>query len=439
MKRLLSSLLTSLNKSSDRGRCRTRPRRVGLGVERLEARDLMAAGFQPEPAPVTTHVYNPPVAAPAPSGSDAGISNFSAVAVSPTQVNLTWTGGDGGSGAYVCELVNGAWVEIAYTNDPKGYSVTGLRPGTTYEFKLGDDFALANPDLDYTNVVSVTTLSPVVTPPSRPATPVFAATAVSATQINLSWQKTAGATGYCVDEWVSTNGVGNWKTIATLSAASTGYIFTSLSPHTTYYFTLGAFNSAGTTFAAYQSATTFTLTPPGAPAFTATAVSGSQVDLAWNKVANATGYLVDEWVGGAWKQIGTLNGNTTSFYVNNLSPGATYYFTVAATNAAGTAWAQYQQVTTLTSTTTRPAAPVFTATAISSTQASLSWKPAFGATGYVIDEWYQGAWKQIGTVGGGSTGCTVTGLPAGTTLYFIVGAFNSAGTTWAANSEAVTT
>jgi hypothetical protein len=438
MKPFLFSALASLKRSSKRGHSRAQSRRACPGIECLEARELLSTGLQPAPAPIATQVYNPPKVAPPATGSDAGISHFSAQAVSQTQVQLSWTGGDGGSGAFVCELINGRWMEIAYTNDPKGYLVTGLQPDTTYQFKLGDHYALTNPDLDYCNTQTVTTLMTTVPRPTPPATPVFAATAVSATQINLSWQKTAGATGYYVDEWVVSNGVGNWKTIATLGASSTGYIFSSLSPNTTYYFTLGAFNAVGTTFAAYRSATTFTLTPPGAPAFTATAVSGSQVNLAWSKVPNATSYLVDEWVNGAWKQIGILNGNTTSFSANGLSPGSTYYFTVAAANAAGTTWASYHQVTTLTTSTTRPAAPVFTATATSSTQVSLSWQPVAGATGYVIDEWYQGAWVQIGTVGGASTGCTVSGLPAGTTLYFTVGAFNSAGTTWAGTYQSAT-
>jgi titin len=439
MKRLLSALLASFAKSPNSGRSPCRARRACPGVERLEARELMTAGIQPVGSGTVTQTYNPPKVAPAADPEpDSSITNFAATPVSGTQVNLSWSGGGGASGNYVCELIAGKWMEIGYTNDPSNsYAVTGLTPGTSYQFKVGcfPEFADPPGDLFYSNTLTATTPSPVAAPP---ATPVFAATAVSATQINLSWQKTAGASGYYVDEWVSTNGVGAWKTIATLGSTSTGYTFSSLSPHTTYYFTLGAFNSAGTKFAAYQSATTFTLTPPAVPAFTATAVSGTQVNLAWSAVANATGYLVDQWVNGAWKQVGTLNGSSTSFSANNLTAGGTYYFTVGASNAAGTTWAASRQVTTVVTTRT-PAAPVFTATAVSTTQVSLSWLPVSGATGYVIDEWYQGAWKQIGTAGAGSTSFLANGLPQGTTLYFIVGAFNGAGTTWAANSQSATT
>ena len=69
-------------------------------------------------------------------------------------------------------------------------------------------------------------------------------------------------------------------------------------------------------------------------------------------MAGATGYLVDEWINGAWKQIGSLGSGSTGYAVTGLSPGTTYYFDVAAYNAAGTTWANYQSATTY-----RPPAP----------------------------------------------------------------------------------
>ena len=78
-----------------------------------------------------------------------------------------------------------------------------------------------------------------------------------------------------------------------------------------------------------------------------------------------------------------------------------------------------------------PAAPSLTATAVSASQIDLSWHSVSGASGYLVDEWVNGAWKQIGSLGSGSTGCAVTGLSAGTTYYFDVAAYNAAGTSWA--------
>jgi hypothetical protein len=173
-----------------------------------------------------------------------------------------------------------------------------------------------------------------------------------------------------------------------------------------------------------------TVAPPAAPSFTATAVSGTQVNLSWNPVANATNYYVDEWVNGGWARVGTLGSGGTSFAVTGLTPGTTYYFMVGAANAAGTTWANYQAVTTPAA-LAPPAAPSLTATTVSPTQVYLSWRPVSGATGYKIDEWIAGAWRQIAIVGGGGTGYLVNGLTPGTIDYFTIGAFNGAGTTWA--------
>ena len=62
-------------------------------------------------------------------------------------------------------------------------------------------------------------------------------------------------------------------------------------------------------------------------------------------MASATGYFIDEYINGAWKQIGTVTG--TSCTVNSLHAGATYYFAIGATNSSGTTFANYKGVTTL--------------------------------------------------------------------------------------------
>ena len=176
---------------------------------------------------------------------------------------------------------------------------------------------------------------------------------------------------------------------------------------------------------------------PAAPLFTATAVSATEIELAWTPVAGATGYEIHVWNGDT-EENGNLSSNYTGYAVTDLSPNTTYNLDVAAYNAAGTTWANSQSATTLSQNTVLPAAPSFTATAVSATQINLAWKGVAGATGYLVDEWINGAWKQIGSLGSGSTGCAVTGLSPNTTYYFDVAAYNAAGTTWA-NYQSATT
>ena len=93
----------------------------------------------------------------------------------------------------------------------------------------------------------------------------------------------------------------------------------------------------------------FAARAPAAPVLRATAVSGTQVNLSWNSVSGASGYLVDVWLNGSWMQLGSVGSGATGCSVTGLSPGTTYYFDVGAYNAAGTSWANYRSVTTIAS------------------------------------------------------------------------------------------
>ncbi len=93
-------------------------------------------------------------------------------------------------------------------------------------------------------------------------------------------------------------------------------------------------------------------TAPAAPVVTlndiaGTQATGSQVNLSWNHVSNATGYLVDQWTGSAWKQIANLGSGATGYDVTGLKVSTTFYFDVAAYDSAGTTWANFQSIVTI--------------------------------------------------------------------------------------------
>src|SRR5208337_2473390 len=106
----------------------------------------------------------------------------------------------------------------------------------------------------WSNVASAKTLAPTPTPP---AAPWLTATAVSTSQINLSWNSAAGATSYLVDELINSS----WTQIGSQGSGSTSYAVNYLSAGTTYSFKVSASNTVGTTWSNVASAKTLFPTP----------------------------------------------------------------------------------------------------------------------------------------------------------------------------------
>ena len=229
--------------------------------------------------------------------------------------------------------------------------------------------------------------------PSNLAAPVFTVEAESTSEIHITWKAVHGATNYLVDESIDNA----WQQIDNPSSRTTSFTLSGLTAGDTYSFEVAAANSSGSTFAQSQSVTTL----PDAPTFAATATSSSEVDLSWNAAAGATGYQIEEFIKNAWKQISSQNVGVTTFPVTGLAAGTTYRFNVLATDAGGVALGTQQ------SAITDPAAPVFTATVVSSSEIHLAWKAVHSATSYRIDEQINNTWQQIETTKSTATSFTL--------------------------------
>jgi fibronectin type 3 domain-containing protein len=335
-------------------------------------------------------------------------TGLTATAASTTQINLSWNAVTGAA-SYTVERSTTSGGPYTSVGSPTtaSFADTGLTAGTTYFYVV-----------QAVNAAGSSALSAQVSAVTVPAAPTgVAATAASASQINLTWSAVTGATSYTVQR--STTSGGPYTTMGSPTSAS--FADTALSPATTYFYVVQAVNASGSSaLSAQVSGLTMPATPTGVAA---TAASVSQINLTWNAVTGATSYSVQRSTtsGGPYTTVGSPT--TTSFGDTGLSANTTYYYVVQAVDASG-ASASSAQV----SASTALAAPNgVAATAASTTQINLSWNAVSGATSYTV---------QRATVSGGpyttvasptTASFADTGLSAGTTYFYVVQAVNASG------------
>ncbi len=123
---------------------------------------------------------------PTGGGSVPGVpTNLQGVAASSTQINLTWTASTGTVTGYHVYR-NGALVGSPTSTS---YNDTGLTASTQYSYYI--NAYNSNGNSGNTGTIQVTTLT-------APAPTNLQGAAVSSSQINLTWNASAGATGYQV-------------------------------------------------------------------------------------------------------------------------------------------------------------------------------------------------------------------------------------------------
>ena len=272
--------------------------------------------------------------------------------------------------------------------------------------------------------------------PTIPNAPInLTATAVSSSQINLSWTDNSdNEDGFKIERKTE---LGSYSPLAEVGAGVDNYSDTGLDPDTTYYYRVRAYNDAGDSAPAEDNDTT--LPEPGIPPnpptnLIATAVSYSQIDLSWDDNSdNEDGFKIERktGAGGTYSQIATVGPNVTTYPDTGLIPCTTYFYRVMAYNAAGNS--AYSNVASATTPDLAgcPCPPTnLTATAVSSSQINLSWEYISNNEDRFKIERKTGAggtYSQIEDVGPNVTTYPNTGLNPDTTYYYQVRAYNDAG------------
>lgn len=313
---------------------------------------LVLIGFQIRPFVFHTSSYLNVTAAPTQTPASRRVRPrkvitpvvLTALPVSTNQINLSWTNNsDKVTGLHVerARSPKGPWKRVIHVPaNAASCANAGLAAATTYYYRV------MAADSPYSNVASATTLSAATDrSPGH-----LSATAISSSQIDLSWSVNAGdLTGFKIERCEG-KGCSNFIEIASVAANITSYQNTDLTPLTSYSYRIRAYKESSH-FAYSKTASAITsrsTVPPSVPkGLVANAVSSSQINLLWNSEgvdSRAAGYNVFQY----GERIGSTAG--TSFTVKRLTPNTQYCYYVLAFDTAGNSSFQSEIVCA----TTRP-------------------------------------------------------------------------------------
>jgi hypothetical protein len=213
------------------------------------------------------------------------------------------------------------------------YPNTGLTPATTYQYRVRA--YNAGGDSPYSNTGTAVTFA---TPPAAPTN--LTAAAVSSSQINLAWtDNSTNEDGFKIERCQGA-GCTNFAQIATVGAGVTTYSNTGLTAATTYQYRVRAYNTGGDSDYSNTATATTAQSVPTAPSnLTATAISSSQINLAWtDNATNEDGFKIERCQGlkcNDFTQIAQVGLNVTVYSDTGLTTATPYTYRIRAYNAAG--------------------------------------------------------------------------------------------------------
>lgn len=348
---------------------------------------------------------------------------LAASAVSSTQLRLTWTDGNPSPPPVKVERSASQSGPFALVGTSPGggtsFQDSGLEGNVVYYYRVRA--SNASGDSDYSTVASGTTLP---TPPAAPSS--FAASAVGARSVLLSWRDNSNSeTGF--ELWRLSPAGAAYQLVTTAAADSISYLDTTAAGNSTYLYRLRAVNAGGGS--AYISAAPVG-TPPDLPAkpggLSATSIDSGLLRLSWSDLSdNETGFVIERKHGlSSFSVITTVGAGSVQYFDGGLLEATSYTYRLKTVNTQGAS-----DYTNEFSGITLPQSPGDLTATSGPRRIMLTWRDrSNGETGYQIDRKSGGgAFTPVKNLGAGATAYTDSDVAAGVEYTYRVRASGAGG------------
>lgn len=316
------------------------------------------------------------------------------------------------------------------------YRVAGLKPGTTYYFKLRSFNTASDGSKvysDYTGHIAAATTGSSAPEVKAPDVPKYVKTGLGKTALRLYWEALE-----CDGVEVYITRDGTWQLAGTSAKGVNNYRVEGLLQGTTYYFKMRAFNlkpDGSKVYSDYTgniaSTTKGTALPAKPDQVTLKGIgkSTNAIRVYWN-AQKCSGYEIYIYKDNKWLFVGNAGADDTNYRITGLSPNTVYYVTVRAFNTNGTdkvfgEFSANKKVTTLKQNdVVVTAPPVVNVTKISKgkTAVRLRWDK-LDCDGYEVYRKVSGNYVLAATVGKDADNYRFEGLTPNTAYYFRIRAF----------------
>lgn len=316
------------------------------------------------------------------------VGSFKATTASMTSVKLSWGKVSGATAYNVQKLVDGSWKTVKNVSGTS-YTVTGLKAGTTYSFRVrayrtvsgSKKYGTASSTLKYTAGVGK-----------------VADVEISSSDYNsatLSWSKMSGVTGYQVYKYDYSNKSKGWYKVKTISSASTtSYTYGKLVTGTKYAFKVRAYykTSSKTNYGSFCSNIYYTPKLQTVTGLTLSKLSATAATLIWDEVPGAEGYQVYDYATGSAVKLPTVK--TEKAFIS-LKDGNVYKIKVRPYTKKSGKTVKGSFCDALTFYSAPEAVRNFDAATLDSGYAKFTWDAAEGASGYNLYVKVGTLWKLI--------------------------------------------